>query len=167
VANRNRNTLACIAVALASSACATSRMGEADVRLLNNVACFSPAAQELRREGASEITGVWVSDVSANPAVEVWAFALKHGSAPKTLGQGECLPYGMPVTDAISAGPTPLKINTVYTVHLKSALKDGTDPTMAFTTKFCLRAGESGEAPKLVQLRAGTTAWRRQICQEN
>jgi hypothetical protein len=163
----NRNIFAVIAVALASSACATSRMGEADARLVNNVVCFSPSAQELLREGASELTGVWVSDVSASPAIEVWAFALKQGSTPKTLGRGECLPYGTPVADSISSGPTPLKPNTVYTVHLKSALKDSSDPTMSFMTKFCLRAGDSSETARLIQLRPGTTAWRRQVCQEN
>jgi hypothetical protein len=158
--------VALVIVAVSTGACATSRMGEAEVSLVNGQVCFAPAATELKRSGALDVVGVWVSDLSRQPMVEVWAAAREGNARPTVLKRGDCLTYGATPENWTRTQASPLARETVYSVSLMSDLKDPADSTRAFQAKFCLSAQASGGAVKLIQLRPGTTGWRQEICQD-
>ncbi len=153
-------------VVVTTGACATSRMGEAEVRLSKGQVCFAPAPTELQRPGAMGITGVWVSDLSRQPVAEVWAAARDAEAKPVVLQGGDCLAYGAAPEKWTHTQAIPLARETVYSVSLMSDLKDPTDSTRAFEAKFCLRADASGGGVKLIQLRRGSAGWRKETCQE-
>jgi hypothetical protein len=153
-------------VALTTGACATSRMGEAEVRLSEGQVCFAPAPVELQRPGATDIVGIWVSDLSRKPVVEVWVMARDPDAKPIALSTGDCIAYGATAEKWTRTQPVALAHDTVYAVSLTADLKDPTDSTRAFQAKFCLRAETPGGVLKLIQLRPGTAGWRKEVCQE-
>ncbi len=145
-------------------------MGEAEVREVEGLPCFAPAAKELKRPGANNIVGIWVSDSSREPAEEVWAFGLYGSSAPIRLEAGACIPYGTTVAEAERLEPVALAKNTVYDVFLNSELTDPYDSTRGFAAKFCLREksndSDSDSGFAVIQIMPDSDAWYSEKCED-
>ncbi len=149
---------------------ACSRMGDAEVREVGGLPCFAPAAKELKRSGANNIVGIWVSDISRDPVEEVWAFGLYDSSTPIKLETGECIPYGTTFAEAERLEPEALAKDTVYEVFLNSRLTDSSDSTRGFAAKFCLRAklNDSGSdnGYAVIQIMPDSDAWYSEKCED-
>jgi hypothetical protein len=154
-----------LSLGLAANACATSRMGEAVVRMQNGQVCFAPADAELHRPGAVDVVGVSVSDLTPPKATSVWHLQLPPNLAPLRLAQGECLAYGAKVASAIQSEPAQLKPSTLYSVAIRSELRDSADPTRAFRAEFCLLVNPD-QSLRVHQIRwdAKTGKWQRDAC---
>jgi len=161
------DTLAIASLFVAISACATSRMGEAEVRIVDGMACFAPSAEELKRVGASDIVGVSVNDLSRKPVSEVWTLQIYGKVSPISLGGDSCVSYGAIAEGAVRTAPVPLKTGTMYSVYLNSKLTDPYDSTRAFMAKFCIYKVNGAAETKLVQVKPGSTAWRNETCDDN
>ena len=147
---------------------ACSRMGDAEVREVEGLPCFAPAAKELKRPGANNIVGIWVYDLSREPAEKVWAFGLYDSSTPIKLEAGECITYGMTFAEAERLEAAALAKDTVYSVLLNSRLTDPSDSTRGFSAKFCLREklNDSDSGYAVIQIMLGSDAWHSEKCKD-
>lgn len=149
---------------------ACSRMGDAEVREVGGLPCFAPAAKELKRPGANKIVGIWVYDLSREPAEEVWAFGLYGSSTPIKLEAGECITYGTAFAEAERLEPVALAKDTVYDVFLSSRLSDPYDSTLGFAAKFCLREksndSDSDSGFAVIQIMPDSDAWYSEKCED-
>ncbi len=149
---------------------ACSRMGDVEVREVEGLPCFAPAAKELKRPGANNVVGIWVSDLSRETAEEVWAFGLYDSSAPIKLETGECITYGTNFAEAERLEPEALAKNTVYEVFVNSRLTDSSYSTCGFAAKFCLRTklNDSGSdnGYAVIQIMPDSDAWYSEKCED-
>lgn len=92
-------TVGAAVAALATSACATSRMGEADIRQEEGTPCFTITQKEEKRAGIPRLMALSVYDASAKPVTEVWKFALPVAT-PMPMSSEICIHYGQPPSGA-------------------------------------------------------------------
>lgn len=147
---------------LATTACATSRMGVADVRQEEGVPCFTVTPQEEERAGAPRLMALTVHDASVKPVTEVWWFTLSDLS-PMLITSKICIRYGQAPIGSESVKALPLVVGRAYEVFLNTKLADKTDPTFGYMAKFCMRKGLN-TTPTLYQLKPGTQGWRNSEC---
>lgn len=153
-----------------NSACAMSRMGEAEVVEKDGQPCFALTAKEASRGPHVRVHAVAVSDESSKPVMDVWRASLDPARTP--LSASACIAYGQADGDAIK--PASLKTGRVYQVYLNGRSSDPGDSTQGYIAKFCLmpgpgagaiEGGEAKEARKLVPVKPGMPAWRSGVCQ--
>jgi hypothetical protein len=152
---------------LAANACATSRMGDAVVRMQNGRLCFAPADAELQRPGAVDVVGISVSDMTPPKATSVWHLQLPPKVAPLKLTPGGCFAYGAKVDGAVQSEPAQLKPATIYSVAIRSELKNPADSTRAFKAEFCLLVNQD-QSTRVHQIQWDEKAgkWQRDVCFE-
>jgi hypothetical protein len=156
-----------LALCAAGNAYATSRMGEAEVRMDRGQVCFSPTAAELRRPGAADLRAGVVTNMTAKPVSEVRAFKVAPEAMPISLADGACLPHGSNVQVSQQTGPVGLAPGNVYQVLLLPKLSDRSDPARGFTAEFCLFRSPD-QALRVHQVRWDEKAgkWQRDVCFE-
>lgn len=148
--------------AMLGTACAYSRMGEAEVRLQDGQPCFTLSAKEAKRGATVRLQALVISDLSSKPVTDVWSMSLDPmRSAP--LSPASCMAYGQIPTGA-EAEPAPeLKTGRVYEVFLNGRRSDPSDPTQGYIAKFCLVADEAG-GRRLMPVEFGSRAWTEGVC---
>lgn len=147
--------------ALATSACATSRMGEADIRQEEGTPCFTITQKEEQRAGTPRLMALSVYDASVKPVTEVWWFTLPDAS-PIPISSKICILYSQLPAGAEGIKALPLIAGRVYEVFLNAKLADTTDPTFGYMGKFCLLTEST--TTTLHQLKPGTQGWRDGAC---
>lgn len=149
---------------LTTSACATSRMGEAEVRQLEGVPCFTiPEKEEQSAGGAPRLIALSVYDITVSPSTEIWSFTSKLAQKPP-ISSGACILYGQPLPGGESTKSVPLQLGRKYEVILSTERVNQTDPTFGYSARFCL-AAKPGEAVRVKQV-IYSKGWRYEVCQE-
>lgn len=147
-----------------STACATSRMGDAEVRLQDGQPCFTISAKEAARGPTIRLQAVIVSDTSVSPVGRVWSVMLDQQRLP-TMSPERCAAYGQ-TPEGATAKPTAvpeLQPGKVYQVHLNTRSSDASDPTRGYVGKFCFMPdGANGQ--RLVALKPGSREWMEEVC---
>jgi hypothetical protein len=126
---------------ICTHALATSRVGNAEVRIQGNLVCFTITHEEFQR-GSGKMTyqGYSVYERSG----EIWGYNLN----PIPFKEGDCfayaiLPEGAEVTNEAannSSNPPPeLNINRLYTVYVNADTHIKTDPAKFYAAQFCLQ----------------------------
>lgn len=147
---------------LATSACATTRMGEAAVREQRGNPCFAPADREIER-GEIEWTALYVSDLSQRPAKDGWSVRLTPPGRKVLAARGTCIEYGQLIPDSESTPAPTLDVGHVYEVFINGRTRDPYDSTRGYMAKFCWLKDASGKR-RLLQLLPGTPGWREDTC---
>lgn len=148
---------------LTTSACATSRIGEAEVRQIDGVPCFTiPIKEEQRAGGAPRLSALSVYDASTAPTTEIWSFASPFAKMP-TLSSDVCIPYGRAPTGSETTKSIPLQVGKKYGVILNTVRVDPSDPTFAYDARFCLVANPNGGVR--VQQVIYSNGWRYEACE--
>ncbi|WP_343606821.1 hypothetical protein [Roseateles sp.] len=160
-------TLALALCAALGTACATSRVGDAEVRLQEGQPCFTISAKEAARGPTIRLQAVMVSDVSVSPVAEVWSVLL-DAQRLETMSSASCFAYGQ-APDGASARPAPapmLQPGRVYQVYLNIRSSDRSDPTRGYLAKFCLAADPADPSGprRLMPVLYGTRAWDEGFC---
>jgi len=158
------STLALALCASLNTACATSRMGDAEVRLQDGQPCFSISAKEAARGPTIRLQAVLISDTSTKPVDRVWSVMLDQQRLP-TLSPDSCVAYGQTPEGATSK-PTPvpeLQSGKVYQVHLNTRSSDSSDPTRGYVGKFCFMP-DGANSRRLVPLKPGSREWIDEVC---
>jgi hypothetical protein len=156
-----------LALALCASlntACATSRMGDAEVRVQDGQPCFTISAKEAARGPTIRLQAMLVSDTSTTPVDRVWSVMLDQQRLP-TLTPETCVAYGQTPEGATSK-PTPvpeLQSGKLYQVHLNTRSSDSSDPTRGYVGKFCFMP-DGANGRKLVPLKPGSREWIEEVC---
>jgi hypothetical protein len=148
-------------VALAANACATSRMGEADIRQEEGTPCFTITQKEEQRAGIPRLMALSVYDVSVKPVTEVWKFALPVATA-MPISSKICIRYNQAPAGAEGIKALSLVTGRVYEVFLNTKLADTADSTFGYMGKFCLLT--EATITTLHQLKPGTQGWRDGTC---
>ncbi|WP_431104157.1 hypothetical protein [Roseateles noduli] len=154
----------CASLGALNTACATSRMGDAEVRLLDGQPCFSISAKEAARGPTIRLQAVLISDTSTKPVDRVWSVMLDQQRLP-TLSPDSCVAYGQTPEGATSK-PTPvpeLQSGKVYQVHLNTRSSDSSDPTRGYVGKFCFMP-DGANSRRLVPLKPGSREWIDEVC---
>lgn len=162
---RTRRTSLEGAVALAlcaalNSACAMSRMGDAEVLEKDGQPCFVVPAKELSRGPNVRVQAVSVGDQSAKPVVTVWKAPIDPPATPSSLAN--CVAYGQLPSRPGDPPAAELQTGKVYEVYLNGRSSDSSDPTRGYTAKFCFVANGAGR--KLVQVTYPSRAWDEGVC---
>lgn len=153
-----------ILAALTTSACATSRMGEAEVRQVDGVPCFTITEKEEQRAGgAPRLSALSVYDASASPTTEIWSFTSQLAKMP-TLSSGACIPYGQAPAGSETTKSIPLQVGKKYGVVLSTEREDPSDPTFGYDARFCLVAKPDGGVR--VQQVIYSKGWRYEACKK-
>lgn len=157
-----RTMVLIVLVSSATGACATSRMGEAEVRQVDGVPCFTiPIKEEQRAGGAPRLSALSVYDASVVPTTEIWSFTSKSAKMP-TLSSGACILYGQAPSGSEGTKSIPLQIGNKYGVILSTERVDPSDPTFGYDAKFCLVANPSGSVR--VHQVIYNQRWRYEVC---
>lgn len=127
-----------VLLAMATSACATSRIGEAEVQQQNGVPCFAVSSEEVRRAGAPALSALFVSDLSVKPVAEVWSFSLTPSGRTQPIRPEQCIRYAQTPANSEVGQTTKLVAGRVYEVFLNAQSTSSTDPTRGYMAKFCL-----------------------------
>lgn len=123
---------------LATSACAMSRVGDAQVRWQQGAPCFGVTADEAADAPGLRLSAVLVYDVSTQPAQMTWKL-LARPQAPKLdLSSGACLRYGQPPDGYDGPAPQPLQPGHAYEVFLNAAPASGRRQRHGYDARFCL-----------------------------
>ncbi|CRM76037.1 hypothetical protein HX810_28870 [Pseudomonas salomonii] len=143
---------------------ARSRLGELDVRLVNESPCFSPGVGELDySKGPIQLSAVIVSDTTTAPYTEVWSFYLT-GQARTVQSLLSCITYGQtPAQAADVHGPIPLQTGRVYTAFVDVDKPDARDPTFGYMAYFCLLKHRDNLL-RLVKLEFVQDRWNVEAC---
>ena len=152
---------AAVAVVAFTNVYATSRIGEAEVRLENGLPCFTITNKEENRAGAPQLRGLKVYDASVKPSIEVWFFTLPI-DARQTISSNTCISYGKAPLGAESTKAIQLAIGKVYEVAIKGKLNDSSDPTFWYEAKFCL-IRQSNDEVQIHQI-IYDKGWRYEKC---
>lgn len=149
-----------LAAALAGSACATSRVGEAEVRLVQGQPCFGVTADEARHAGALNVHAVELWDVSASSARRVWESSAEDEARTRTLQDRQCIrlderPAGYRTSAAVQLEPA-----RVYEVTMNLVPVRGRRTRHGYTARFCLQVAGGGAA-RLVALAPNAEACPR------
>ncbi|WP_431256641.1 hypothetical protein ACQ86G_18255 [Roseateles chitinivorans] len=75
------------------SACATSRRGEAEVRMEGGKPCFTLTAKEAKRDPGVRLQAVIVSDASSKPVTKVWSLGIDPAQGAP-MSNASCIAYG-------------------------------------------------------------------------
>lgn len=140
-----------LAAALAGSACAASRVGEAEVRLEQGQPCFGVSADEARHAGVLNVHAIELWDVSVAPARRVWQSSAEDESRTRTLQGTQCIrlderPQGYQTSAAVALDPV-----RVYEVSMNLVPVRGRQTRHGYSARFCLPVADAG-APRLVPL---------------
>lgn len=147
------------------SACAMSRIGEAEVRLQDGQPCFTISDKEAKRGPSFLLQAVILSDSSTKPVNTVWSMAPDLGSSLR-MSPANCVVYGQ-ILDGATASPASapaLQAGRVYRVYLNTRSSDSSDPTRGQDASFCLVADQTGDR-RLVQVKYGMRAWDTGYCE--
>jgi len=147
------------------SACAMSRIGEAEVRLQDGQPCFTISDKEAKRGPSFLLQAVILSDSSTKPVNTVWSMAPDLGSS-LGMSPANCVVYGQ-ILDGATASPASapaLQAGRVYRVYLNTRSSDSSDPTRGQDASFCLVADQTGDR-RLVQVKYGMRAWDTGYCE--
>lgn len=142
-------------------------MGKAEVQDRGGSACFSVARDEMKRtsrQGLTQVTALFVSDVSDSPAVEVWALVAEPPTSAINLADHDCISYGKAPANSSQTAARPLVKNRVYSVAIQANLLEPSDSTRAFVAKFCLLADRQNPKLVILQIHPGSDAWRANQC---
>ncbi|RYE75026.1 MAG: hypothetical protein EOO80_16010 [Oxalobacteraceae bacterium] len=152
----------CVAL---TPACATSRMGDADLRLQAGQPCFTLTPKESERAPSVRLQAVMVTDASSTPVSKVWSVLLDSSTLP-TLSPATCVSYGFAPEGAksVPVKAPELQSGRVYQVHLNTRSSDSSDPTRGYSARFCLLPDASG-GRRLVPVVYDTPAWRTGSCE--
>lgn len=150
-----------VVAVLAANACATSRMGETDIRQEEGTPCFTITKKEENRARTARLMALSVYDISVKPVTEVWKFALPVAMF-MPISSETCIHYGQLPSGADGIKALPLVAGRVYEVFLNVKLVDTTDPTFGYMGKFCLLTEST--TTTLHQLKPGTQGWRDGAC---
>lgn len=157
-----RGLVLALLVPLTTSACATSRVGEVEIRQEGGMPCFTITPNEEHRAGGvPHLAALGVYDASVKPVIEVWAFNL---SAEKSqpISSSTCVRYGQAPSESESTKAVPLQTGRVYEIFLKTKRVEPTDPTFGHEAKFCLVAKPDGGVR--VHQVIYNKGWRYEMC---
>lgn len=118
---------------------ATYRMGEAEVRDVDGVPCFTVTKKEEKRaDGKIQFGALSIHDETVKPVVKIWRFGIEPPSRYESIVNAQCYKYGVVPTGAEGEVAPPLKPGRLYTVDINAQPEDGTDPTHFYAARFCL-----------------------------
>ena len=145
------------------SACATSRRGEAEVRMEGGKPCFTLTAKEAKRDPGVRLQAVIVSDASSKPVAKAWSMSVDPAQGAP-MSNASCIAYGqVPPGAETRTPPAPLQPDRVYLVYLNGRPSDPSDPTHGYGAKFCL-ASDGAQGQRLVPLKIGSREWIDEVC---
>jgi hypothetical protein len=131
--------------ALLGSACASSRMGQAEVRLHDGQPCFAVAAAEWARTPELALQALLLSDLAAQPPAVRWALLVPAGQADPALQPVACITWGQaPVGLAVTTAAQAPVAGHVYEVFINARPPQGRAATRGYSARFCLRGGPPG-----------------------
>jgi hypothetical protein len=147
---------------ISTNGCARSRLGEAEVRQVDEDPCFTITAKEAQRAGGTlRISALSVYDASVTPTTEIWSFTSKLAKMP-TLSSAACIRYGQVPSGTDGTKSEPLKVGKLYGVILSTERVDSSDPTFGYDAKFCLVEKHDGGVR--VQQVIYNQGWRSEVC---
>lgn len=129
-------------LALLSGACAGSRMGEAQVRLLQGAPCFGVTADEAAAAPALVLNAVLVHDLAMQPPRQVWSLLVRPQAATLSLGAAACVQYGQVPTGYDGEPAQPLQAGHAYEVYLNAAPERGPRVRQGYNARFCVQGGQ-------------------------
>lgn len=139
---------------IASGSYAHSRMGEAEVRDVGGVPCFTVTKKEEKRaDGKVLFQAISISDRTVKPVVEVWGFGTEPAGRRQLITNAECYRYGEIPAGAAGEVAPPLQPGRLYSVGINAHPEDGTDPTRFYSARFCLVPLTNGKV-KILQFKA-------------
>jgi hypothetical protein len=152
--------LPALMVALLSSACAGSRVGEAEVRLQQGVPCFGVTAAEAADAPTLVLHALQVHDLAVQPPLQVWSLLWRRPAPtlPLGAGAGACVPFGPVPPGWDGAAAQPLQPGRAYHVYLNAAPEVGPRRRHGYDARFCLQASPQG--PQVQPLPPSSTSCR-------
>jgi hypothetical protein len=134
-----RRTLALLGLgtALLSAACASSRMGQAAVRLDQGQPCFGLAEGETRGTDL-RLMAVVLSDVSAQPAARVWTLSADDDAQALPMVAGRCVRLDAVQAGYRASGSVTLQPGRVYEVFVNATPAQGRRDAQGYSQRFCL-----------------------------
>ena len=146
-----KRCLPALGLALLSSACATSRTGQAEVRLEAGVPCYGVTAAEAREGRDLRLHALVLYDTTEQPPKGVWELESSSDGRELPLPAGRCVRHGE-VPGGYRTTPVPaLKADRVYDVYLNATPATGRRSTHRYKARFCLAAA-TGDPPRLLTL---------------
>lgn len=158
--------LGLLSLAIIHPAAARSRVGDVLIQNQAGAPCFTiPNTEESRLNGDLLFYGLSIYDeTQPDKNQRLWTLRLNPGSTPPLLHSTACYRYGVTATDT-TAHPTtvpPLVSGRIYRVLLSARATDPTDPTIAYTARFCLITQPDGSHDVYqIQYRQG---WHDEPC---
>jgi hypothetical protein len=158
---------AAVAVGLVAAgsgpASATSRQGEAEVRVQNGQPCFAITEKEARRGPSIKLQSMVIYDLSTQPTAKAWVVMLDQTSLPP-LSHESCFVYGQAPAGSNATGAAALQNGKVYEVFLNGRSSDASDPTHGYVSKFCLAGDASSGGLRVMPVEFGSRAWTEGVC---
>jgi hypothetical protein len=130
-----------VLLALATSACAMSRVGEAQVTWQQGQPCFGVTAAEADAAPDLRLGAVLVHDLGEQPSLKVWSLLADLQAPLLSLAAGNCLRYGQVPPGYSGPLPLPLQAGHAYHVYLNAAPASGRRQRHGYDARFCLRPG--------------------------
>lgn len=130
------------ALVLLGSACASSRMGRAEVRLQDGQPCFAVAAPEWQRTPELALQALLLSDLAEQPPAVRWALLVPAGQADPPLPPAACIAWGQaPAGLAVTTPAAAPVAGRAYEVFINARPPQGRAATRGYSARFCLRGG--------------------------
>jgi hypothetical protein len=152
-----------LVVAASGPARATSRQGEAEVRLQDGKPCFALTEKEASRGPAIKLQSMALYDLSVQPVAKIWVVMLDQASLPP-LSHERCFVYGEAPAGSTATAAAALQNGKVYEVFLNGRSSDASDPTHGYVSKFCLAGDASSGGWRVMPVEYGSRAWTEGVC---
>jgi hypothetical protein len=125
-----------------------TRMGDAEVKLVDSQPCIGVTTEEIERLGSLGLYALVVSDTSIAAPRRIWSAVSKDLDAPMvTLTAGRCLHYGEvpPGYEGVPPVPPKLEQDRVYEAAVNARpVERRRDGTQGYTVRFCLPSASPG-----------------------
>lgn len=148
---------------MSASSWATSAMGTAEVRLLDDGRpCFALPAKEAKRDPAARLQAISVADDAEQSNRKVWTMHFRSvGGLP--VSSFSCIRYGESTEGGTSEAASDLLDGKAYYVSLNVRPSDRSDPTRGYYAKFCI-VGRGAER-RIKQIPENSPDWASGRCQ--
>lgn len=131
-------------LALLSSACAGSRVGDAEVRLQQSLPCFGVTAREADAAPTLALNALLVHDLAVQPPRQVWSLLVRPQAPALPLTATACVTYGQVPAGYDGEAALPLQAGHAYEVYLNAAPERGPRVRHGYNARFCLQGGVQG-----------------------
>lgn len=138
-------------LALLTSACATSRTGDAEVRLEQGQPCYGVTAAEARDARNLQLHALTLYDTSVAPPLVVWSLSSDDSGTKLQLPAGRCVQHGEQPAGYKTIATPVLQTDRLYEVYLNATPASGRRSTHRYSARFCL-SPVAGAAPRLLPL---------------